>query len=328
MHAVARIAYGELIPNIQASWVKLGAAGARQLLQAGVNDLGGTLMDENISRAAGATHGQGMDEDGFHAIVEPLGRPLAQRTTLYGRVEERRARYGLSCGHQVLFTLRRRPPTTRPSSRPAGRSSTGAGASSGCAWPAPAPTCARSRRSCPRSGGSERSWRANPASNERSRRVPHPLPHRRRRPRPAAARPARRGRRRRPTATSSSRSSSPACAWPATAPTASTSRSPTPPSRRCAAAFRAFAPYRDRRKATIFGSARTVLDHPAYVQARDLAARLAAARLDGRDRRRPRDHVRRARGRRARPQLRREHPAAVRAGAEPLHRRRPASSSR
>jgi FO synthase len=85
MHAVARLAYGPLIPNIQASWVKVGAAGARQLLQAGANDLGGTLMDENISRAAGATHGQGMDEAGFLAMTEPLGRPLVQRTTLYGR---------------------------------------------------------------------------------------------------------------------------------------------------------------------------------------------------------------------------------------------------
>lgn len=87
MHAVARLAYGALIPNIQASWVKLGAAGARQLLLSGANDLGGTLMDENISRAAGATHGQGLDEDGFHAIVDPLGRTLVQRSTLYGRVE-------------------------------------------------------------------------------------------------------------------------------------------------------------------------------------------------------------------------------------------------
>ena len=86
MHAVARIAYHGLIDNIQASWVKLGAAGAQQLLLAGVNDLGGTLIDENISRAAGASHGQGLDEDGFRAIVEPLGRVLEQRTTLYGRV--------------------------------------------------------------------------------------------------------------------------------------------------------------------------------------------------------------------------------------------------
>jgi FO synthase len=86
MHAVGRIAFHRTIPNIQVSWVKMGAEGARQALRAGVNDLGGTLMDENISRAAGATHGQGMDEDGFRALVEPLGRPLEQRTTLYGRV--------------------------------------------------------------------------------------------------------------------------------------------------------------------------------------------------------------------------------------------------
>jgi FO synthase len=83
VHAVARIAFHGLIDHVQASWVKLGASGARQLLQAGVDDLGGTLMDENISRAAGANHGQSLDEAGFRAIVEPLGRPLAQRTTLY-----------------------------------------------------------------------------------------------------------------------------------------------------------------------------------------------------------------------------------------------------
>ncbi|MCA1820954.1 MAG: 5-amino-6-(D-ribitylamino)uracil--L-tyrosine 4-hydroxyphenyl transferase CofH, partial [Pseudonocardia sp.] len=86
VHAVARIALHRLIDHVQASWVKLGGCGARQLLQAGVDDLGGTLMDENISRAAGASHGQSMDETGFRAIVEPLGRSLAQRTTLYEAV--------------------------------------------------------------------------------------------------------------------------------------------------------------------------------------------------------------------------------------------------
>jgi len=86
MHAVGRIAYRGSVDNVQVSWVKLGAEGARQILQAGANDLGGTLMDENISRAAGASHGQGMDEAAFRAIVEPLNRPLEQRTTLYGRV--------------------------------------------------------------------------------------------------------------------------------------------------------------------------------------------------------------------------------------------------
>ncbi len=85
MHAVGRIAYGPLVPNVQVSWVKIGASGARQILQSGANDLGGTLMDENISRAAGAAHGQLMDEAGFHEIADPLGRPVEQRTTLYGR---------------------------------------------------------------------------------------------------------------------------------------------------------------------------------------------------------------------------------------------------
>ncbi len=88
MHAVGRIAYRGAIDNIQTSWVKTGPEGVRQLLRAGVNDLGGTLMDENISRAAGASHGQMMDAEGFAAVVAPLGRPLAQRTTLYGRVSD------------------------------------------------------------------------------------------------------------------------------------------------------------------------------------------------------------------------------------------------
>ena len=86
MHAVGRIAYRGWVDNVQASWVKLGVAGAAQALQAGCNDLGGTLMDENISRAAGATHGQRMDEDAFAQLVGGLGRPLEQRTTLYGRL--------------------------------------------------------------------------------------------------------------------------------------------------------------------------------------------------------------------------------------------------
>ncbi len=87
MHAVGRLVYAGAIDHVQASWVKLGAAGARQVLQAGADDLGGTLMDENISRAAGASHGQAMGEQELAAVVEPLGRPLVQRTTLYGRPE-------------------------------------------------------------------------------------------------------------------------------------------------------------------------------------------------------------------------------------------------
>ena len=85
MHAITRIAYHGLIDNIQVSWTKIGHAGATQLLQAGCNDLGGTLMNENISRAAGASHGQEMTEDSFREIVEPLGRTLRQRSTLYDK---------------------------------------------------------------------------------------------------------------------------------------------------------------------------------------------------------------------------------------------------
>jgi FO synthase len=83
MHSVARIAYHGDIDNIQVSWVKMGVNGSRQVLQAGANDLGGTLMDENISRAAGAQHGQRMGVEELEAIVAPLGRPLVQRSTLY-----------------------------------------------------------------------------------------------------------------------------------------------------------------------------------------------------------------------------------------------------
>ncbi|MEC8069190.1 MAG: bifunctional FO biosynthesis protein CofGH [Actinomycetota bacterium] len=85
MHAVARIAYRGRIDNIQGSWVKLGFDSISQLLQSGANDLGGTLMDENISRAAGADHGTEVNAEDFRRIVEPLGRTLVQRTTLYGR---------------------------------------------------------------------------------------------------------------------------------------------------------------------------------------------------------------------------------------------------
>jgi FO synthase len=88
VHAIARIAYRGYIDNIQSGWVKIGFDSVRQLLQAGCNDIGGTLMDENISRAAGARHGQGATVEDFVQLVEPLGRPLAQRTTLYGRVGE------------------------------------------------------------------------------------------------------------------------------------------------------------------------------------------------------------------------------------------------
>jgi FO synthase len=86
MHSVGRLFYAGAIDNIQVSWVKIGAEGSRRVLRAGANDVGGTLMDENISRAAGAVHGQEMDADALREMVAPLGRPLVQRSTLYKRI--------------------------------------------------------------------------------------------------------------------------------------------------------------------------------------------------------------------------------------------------
>ncbi len=83
VHAVARIAFDGLIPNIQASWVKLGLDGGARLLDAGCNDLGGTLMDENISRAAGASHGQLATPAELEAAIRAAGRVPARRNTVY-----------------------------------------------------------------------------------------------------------------------------------------------------------------------------------------------------------------------------------------------------
>ena len=97
MHAIARIALHPLVPNIQASWVKLGAAGAALCLDAGANDLGGTLMNESITRAAGGVHGQALDATQLAALAAGIGRPARQRTTLYGLLagEAKRAAHRL-----------------------------------------------------------------------------------------------------------------------------------------------------------------------------------------------------------------------------------------
>ncbi|EJW12352.1 7,8-didemethyl-8-hydroxy-5-deazariboflavin synthase [Rhodovulum sp. PH10] len=92
MHAVGRLALHPLITNIQASWVKLGPHGIAACLDAGVNDLGGTLMEETISRAAGAMHGQEMAPYQFTDIIRDAGRKPRPRTTLYGTPPESRTR--------------------------------------------------------------------------------------------------------------------------------------------------------------------------------------------------------------------------------------------
>jgi FO synthase len=92
VHAVARLALHPWITNIQVSWVKLGPDGVAVALRAGVNDLGGTLMNESISRAAGAEHGQEFAPEAMEALIRANGRIPRQRTTLYGDApEERRA---------------------------------------------------------------------------------------------------------------------------------------------------------------------------------------------------------------------------------------------
>ena len=90
MHAVARLALHPHIVNVQTSWVKMGPRGAKACLEAGANDLGGTLMNESISRAAGAAHGQEMPPERMEALIRGLGRTPAQRTTLYAAPDEER----------------------------------------------------------------------------------------------------------------------------------------------------------------------------------------------------------------------------------------------
>jgi FO synthase len=82
--AVFRLALGHTIPSLQASWVKMGLDAATEALRWGVNDLGGTLMEESISRLAGSYHGTKLDPDQLVAAAHEAGRPAAERTTLYG----------------------------------------------------------------------------------------------------------------------------------------------------------------------------------------------------------------------------------------------------
>jgi len=96
MHAVARLVLHPVITNIQTSWVKMGSEGAAFCLEAGANDLGGTLMNESITRAAGAVHGQEMPPESMEEVIRGLGRVPRQRTTLYGDapIERRAASFG------------------------------------------------------------------------------------------------------------------------------------------------------------------------------------------------------------------------------------------
>jgi len=110
MHAVARLALHPLITNVQTSWVKMGAGGAAVCLDSGANDFGGTLMNESITRAAGAVHGQEMPPEEMEAVIRSLGRTPRQRTTLYADapMSRRAASFGA-------------PPLSEPINTPARR---------------------------------------------------------------------------------------------------------------------------------------------------------------------------------------------------------------
>ncbi len=90
MHSVGRLALHPWIENVQISWVKAGPDGVSAALRAGVNDVGGTLMNESISRAAGAGYGQEMPPERMEAMIRAAGRVPRQRTTLYGTADPER----------------------------------------------------------------------------------------------------------------------------------------------------------------------------------------------------------------------------------------------
>ncbi|MBK3642631.1 bifunctional FO biosynthesis protein CofGH [Streptomyces sp. MBT33] len=98
--AMARLLLHPYIPNIQTSWVKLGTEGAAEMLRSGANDLGGTLMEETISRMAGSSYGSYKSVKDLIAVAEAAGRPARPRTTLYGEVpRERQRAAAVSDGH-------------------------------------------------------------------------------------------------------------------------------------------------------------------------------------------------------------------------------------
>jgi FO synthase len=104
MHAVARLVFNGLIDNIQTSWVKMGEQGVAACLQAGANDLGGTLMNETITRAAGAGHGQEWSPQRLEQQIGSLGREPRQRNTVYGDVPAER-RQAASVAQELSETI-------------------------------------------------------------------------------------------------------------------------------------------------------------------------------------------------------------------------------
>ncbi len=127
MHAVARLVLHPLITNIQTSWVKMGPDGAALCLNAGANDLGGTLMNESISRAAGTQHGQEFPPEAMEALIHGIGRNPTQRDTMYRPVaNDRASSFGAPELAPVVQTCRARC-WRRDSARSTGRGQVRAG---------------------------------------------------------------------------------------------------------------------------------------------------------------------------------------------------------
>jgi len=117
MHSVARLVFHGYIDNIQTSWVKMGHEGVKGCLNAGCNDLGGTLMNESISRAAGTLHGQETSSEEMRRIIRTLNRNPRQRSTVYGAVSEERERAGINAAElsEIINTPAKKYERKRPS---------------------------------------------------------------------------------------------------------------------------------------------------------------------------------------------------------------------
>ncbi len=112
MHSIARLVLGDVLPNIQASWVKLGEEGVKLALNAGANDIGGTLMNESITRSAGAQHGEFHSLSSLEDIIQDLNRDPKLRTTLYQAFPEeqaQKARNSLDAVQPIELTASEKP---------------------------------------------------------------------------------------------------------------------------------------------------------------------------------------------------------------------------
>ena len=118
MHAIARLVLHPHITNIQTSWVKMGPQGAQACLAAGANDLGGTLMNESITRAAGAAFGQELPPQAMHELIGELGRVPCQRTTLYGEAPAERVSASFGAAPLEPVVNRRHAPVSVLESAP------------------------------------------------------------------------------------------------------------------------------------------------------------------------------------------------------------------